>query len=250
MCRVPCGMKYSFSALSSFNTCPLAWKMHYIDRLPEEENYFAEYGTLTHSLLEDWAKGEIPDFALAEEWEERYDQIVHHAPPPFPKGMAQKSYLLGESYFQSFTGFGSEYDIASVEERFEVDVGGYTIVGLADLVLRHRETGEYLVIDHKTKSPKTMRKDFDEYVKQLYIYAMYVHQRFGQYPERMAFNLTKAPEEKFEEIFSEERLAEVKKWILTTIHRIEQEQDWLPGGSDYFCRNICGYRYDCPARVR
>ena len=44
----------------------MAFKLQYIDKVPQEQNSFAEYGTHCHSLLERWAKGELMSFELAD----------------------------------------------------------------------------------------------------------------------------------------------------------------------------------------
>ncbi|MBR1685372.1 MAG: PD-(D/E)XK nuclease family protein, partial [Clostridia bacterium] len=45
-----------------YDQCPLAFKLQYIDRVPQEQNAYAEYGTHCHSLLERWAKGDLMSF--------------------------------------------------------------------------------------------------------------------------------------------------------------------------------------------
>ena len=110
----------------------MAFKLQYIDKVTTEGNAFSDYGTLCHEILEEWAKGSLPDFALAEEYERRYDQAVVHSFPPFPKGMPQKYYDAGLAYFEGFNGFGDDIEILTVEEKFEIDIGGYIFVGIAD----------------------------------------------------------------------------------------------------------------------
>lgn len=239
--------KWSFSSLTAFEQCPQMFYLQYIKHVPQEENAFSQYGTFCHGLLEAWAKDEIPDFALAEEYEKRYDENVTSPFPPFPKGMPQKYYDQGLAYFQSFAGFGDQFEILSVEERFEIDIDGYTIVGLADLVLKDRSTGEITVIDHKSKTSATMAKDLPTYRKQLYIYAEYVKQKFGVYPAHLKFNLFR--ENKWvEEAFSEEMLKETKQWIVDTIESILLEADWCPKVSSFFCRFVCSCFDACPKR--
>lgn len=70
---IPPETKWSFSRLATFEQCPLAYKLQYIDRVSNENNAFAEYGTHCHEILEKWAKGELPDFLMASEYEEGYD---------------------------------------------------------------------------------------------------------------------------------------------------------------------------------
>lgn len=71
MCRIPDGMKWSFSKLEAFHHCGMMFKLVYLDHAEKEGNGFSDYGTFCHKLLEEWAKGQIPDFALAEEYQER-----------------------------------------------------------------------------------------------------------------------------------------------------------------------------------
>ena len=79
MCRIPDGMKWSFSKLEAFHHCGMMFKLIYLDHAEKEGNGFSDYGTFCHKLLEEWAKGQIPDFALAEEYQERYDDEVVNA---------------------------------------------------------------------------------------------------------------------------------------------------------------------------
>ena len=46
-----------------------------------------------------------------------------------------------------------------MEDRFEIDIRGSRFVGIADLILRDRNTGAISVIDHKSKSMQSLTKD-------------------------------------------------------------------------------------------
>lgn len=254
--------RYSFSRLTSFRHCPMSYYLENVATPPVEEleNSYAQYGTFIHKLIEGWGKNEIPDFALAEEYMEGYDDAVTMPFPPFPKGLGAKYYEAGLSYFQNFHGFGDEYEILSVEEKFVINVCGYEVSGIADLILRNKETSEIVVIDHKSKSMATMKKDLPVYRNQLYIYAMAVYEKYGVYPSKLIFNLFREEGQFVEEEFSIEGLEETKKWIVETIHDIEESEifnDW-PGPTDfysdkkskrnsctYFCSQICGVNSSC-----
>ena len=91
-------------------------------------------------------------FELAEVYTAEYDEAVKEYFPPFPRGLAGRYYDEGLQYFKSFDGFGDNYDVLSVEDRFELDIRGNRFVGIADLILRDRNIGLITVIDHKSKS--------------------------------------------------------------------------------------------------
>lgn len=205
------------------------------------------YGSFCHKLIELYCKGEIPDFALAEEYANNYGDAVTKPWPPFPKGMPEKYYEQGLQYFENFAGFGDNYEILAVEEKFQLDIGGYPFVGIVDLVLRDKETGEITVIDHKSKSSATMIKDLPTYRKQLYIYAAYVYQKWGVWPKYLKFNLFRENDWVTEE-FDGKTFNEVMVWVIDTIKEIIRETEWKISPSSYFCRFICGVNRECPAK--
>ena len=200
---------------------------------------------MCHSLMERWAKGELMSFELADAYEAEYDEAIKHYFPPFPKGMAEQYYDEGLQYFQSFDGFGDDKKILSVEDKFELDIRGNRFVGIADLVLQDRKTGDIIVIDHKSKSMNSMKKSQYENTRQLYTYAAYVKERFGEFPTLLRFNMFRYGEN-IDEPFAMERYEETMDWIERTIAQIKAEREWRVSSSGYFCRFICSTRLHCP----
>ena len=213
--------------------------------MPQEQNAYAEYGTHCHSLLERWAKGELMSFELADAYEAEYDEAVKHYFPPFPKGLAGRYYDEGLQYFRSFDGFGDDMEILSVEDKFELDIRDNRFVGIADLVLRDRNSGGITVIDHKSKSMNSMKKAQYENTRQLYTYAAYVKERFGAFPTLLRFNMFRYGVN-IDEPFRRDRYAETMDWIERTIADIKAEKEWKVSSSGYFCQFICSTRLYCP----
>ena len=240
--------RYSFSKLAGYLQCPRSFYLNYVMKDSEGVgNFFGEVGSWCHSLLESWAKDEIPAFLLAEEFEAGYDEHVKMAPPPFPKNLGATSHDQCLSYFENFDGFGDEWEVISVEDKFILTYEGYNISGIADLVLRHKETGAIRIIDHKTKSAASMAKEINLYRKQLYLYALWVKQEFGQWPAKLIFNMFKEHTEIVEE-FSIDEMEATKQWFLDTIHEIETSdvfEDWDTNYSSYFCGQICSCAAEC-----
>lgn len=52
MSGIPKDTKWSFSRLTTYRQCPQAFKLQYIDRVPQEGNFYSDYGTYAHELLE------------------------------------------------------------------------------------------------------------------------------------------------------------------------------------------------------
>lgn len=237
---------WSFSKLSTFETCPMAFWLQYLQDppLPQQQNAWAEYGILCHSLLEEYAKGDLTAELLSAEYDLRYEDVVVHQFPPFPKGYAEKTYKQGLAYFEAFTGFGDQYEVVSTEEKFEIKVGPYIFIGISDLVLRDKTDNELVVIDHKTKSASSMKNELDLYKKQLYIYAEHVYQKYGKYPKRLMFNMIKSDQPIVEE-FSLEKHRQVLSWVEETIDTILLEDTWSALPNNFYCRYICSMFADC-----
>lgn len=160
--------------------------------------------------------------------------------------MPLKYYEAGKQYFESFSGFG-DFEILAVEEKFELDIGGYKFVGIADLVLRDPADGGIVVIDHKSKSMNSMKKELGTYRKQLYTYAAFVHQKFGVYPKKVMFNMFR--EGTFiEEDFDPVMFQQTMDWIVETIDAIILESSWQTCPSSFFCRFVCSVFDHCPER--
>ena len=249
MKHLPDNFRWSFSKLASYLQCPYSFYLTYIkdEREDEVENYFSQYGSHAHRILEQWANDELPAFLMADAWRDGYDEAVNMPPPPFPKGMAEKYYNAAVDYFEHFNGFGDEWEVLSAEKKFVIDIGGYTVSGIADLVLRNKGTGSLWVIDHKSKSQNSMKKELNLYRKQLYLYAEWCFREFGVYPEKVSFNMFK--EGTFvDEVFSEAALKETMDWFVSTIKAIETAdlfEDWPTKYSSYFCAQICSVALSC-----
>lgn len=235
---------WSFSSITSYLECPYQFKLHYIDGVEDTGNAFSDYGNLVHEIMELWANGSLMDFELADYYTEHYADALRHDYPPYPITLAESNYNLGLKYFEEFVGFGDKYEIISAEEKFKTKFGPYNFRGISDLVLRNTETGKFLVIDHKTKSPASMAKDRELYTKQLYVYAKHVLEKYGEWPEAMAFNMTK-DRRLIVETFDIDKMNAVTEWVIASIEKVLAEKDWTIGGSSYFCQHICSYRNAC-----
>lgn len=257
--------RYSYSQLSSFSECPFGFYLKHVEHQPEQSNGFAEQGTLIHDILDKWAKGKIKKEEMAEEYVRRYgDEVV----TPFPKvlaakGYADKTFRQGLEYFEHFNGFPG-YKVVAAEEKFDqplklTDGTERPFIGFIDLVLRDEFSGALAVYDHKSKSLSTFRKERESMYKQQYLYSYFIHEKYGEWPQILGFNLFKENGLIDEQEFSTEKFEETMQWATDAIHKIESYDilDWMeckvqktPGKPDMYCESICGPRQCCPNSVR
>lgn len=247
---------YSFSQLQSFSECPYSFYLQKIERNPNMvSNAFASQGTLIHDLLDQWAKGELSAEQLPAEYERRYPlEIVESWPKMLAsKGYAEKAFNIGLEYFKSFDRFKG-YKILATEEKFKIEVCGRPFVGVMDMLMEDEQTGELIVLDHKSKSLAAFKKAENEMYKQQYLYSKYVFERFGKYPDRLMFNLFKENGQKKEKPFSMAEYESTLAWAGEQMNKMESFDfvDWLEtkeveeGKADFFCTELCSCRKICP----
>lgn len=261
--------KYSFSSINQAFECPYCFFLNKLDDDPPEKvsNIFAEIGTLTHSVLEEWCKGELTLDELSMEFGNRFDDEVV-TDPPKQKNFAtyrDKQFQLGVDFFDNFDGFPG-FTIIGAEIPFETTVetkfGTRTIMGYIDLLMQDNNTGALIVADHKSKSMKAFREAENEMYKQLYLYSKAVHEMFpdeDRYPDFLMFHLFKENGEKLARRFDKAEYDATIAWAIEQIEEIESRDntDWDAckkqpdnGDVDFFCQNICSYRLSCPNGTR
>lgn len=259
MKHLPSDFRYSFSKIASFEQCPMSFYLTYVENPGSDDElpgYFSQYGSLMHSILEGYYKGDLPEFCLADEWRSRYESEVTVAPPPFPKGFGEKNYDAAVRYLEDFPGLPSGAEVISVEQKFVIDIGGYPVSGIADLVVGYPEDNEVIIVDHKTKSAASMKKEYQLYRKQLYLYAIWFKEWSGSYPTKLRFNMVKDGTF-IDEEFDESMVEETKQWFIDGIHKIEAcdvfgnwqdcitQEEYDKCKEPYFCKWICGVNPSC-----
>lgn len=251
-------MRWSFSSVNSFNNCKRCFYLTYIKKKPRLQNAFAEWGSFGHALLESYYKGEMEFFELSQAYMDGYDDNVHEKfPPNAYVDLSERYYEAGLSYFNQFEGLPAEYVVLDVEAKITTKIGGYPFVGFADLIIRDTRDDGIIIVDHKSKSKFKNETEQSEFLRQLYLYALFVKEKYGAYPKELRFNMFRANEE-VAVPFNEDDFAAAKEWFISTIDAIYREQKFLDKiiesgkglksfrKNDFFCNELCGVRESCP----
>lgn len=244
----------SYSNLSSYEQCPYQWYLHYLDERDGDNNFYAENGTIVHEILESVANGVIDIDDAAMEYLSRSDELFY----PYIS-TDTKSKVIG-SCIDFFTEYDfaifSDYEIVGTEMEVFFEIGGYKFRGFIDLLLKDKD-GNFLIFDYKSSSyplkknggvKKANEKSVEGYIRQEYLYALGVKERFGVFPKSLNWLFFK--DQKIMSIdFDSEKLESIKEWALGVIKRIEQDTEFLPtndNADNYFmCRQLCNFRNSC-----
>lgn len=213
------GMRWSFSSVNTYNTCPQAFRLGYLDALPRVDNAFSDWGTWMHEIMERYFRGELEFFELSQVYVDGYaDHVKCVFPPNKFCDLSERYYNAGKDYLDRFEGMFDDCEILGVEKRVTLDIDGRPFVGVIDLLVR-ADSGMWIV-DHKSKSALRTKKERAEYARQLYLYALYVHEEYGVWPEKLIFHMVRAGGELVEIPFVEQDAMLAKQWFLDTIDAI------------------------------
>ena len=244
-------MTWSFSRLNSFYNCPYEWKLRYIDCNKSENGFFGEYGSLIHKILEKYEKGELSLFELNDYYEEHFSENVpHDAPPNKYVDIKQSYYEKGLDYFNNIDLDLDKYEVLGVEKEVRFQIAGKDFVGYIDLLLKEKETGKIIILDHKSASIKILKngkvsksdqEHVREFIRQLCLYAIPIIEEYGHVDE-LWWNLFK-DKNWLKMPFNKEDYDEAIQWAEDTLKLIETEKEWLPNNSSsYDCNYLCGQR--------
>lgn len=253
------GMKYSYSSISSFETCPYSFKLMYIDYKDRINNFFAEHGTLMHNCFEQFFNGNLESYELTKYFTDNYDIFVKADAPDYPAGMKERYIEQGIEFFNNFSFEKDDYEITNIESKIDFELApGITFTGRPDLVLKSKKTGKYGLWDYKSSAPFrtnkrtgeeiTDTKKLEGYYKQMYLYAHALREHKNIPIETITLWFTR-PDRKVTVEWEEEKEKKAIKWAIDVINRIKKEEEFPYNNSEkFFCDNLCSVREHCEYR--
>jgi putative RecB family exonuclease len=251
----------SWSAISTFRTCPLKYKFRYIDGLPEESVSSAlVFGTGIHSAVEQHFQAVLsgdpkPDldallFAYRSAW-------LPHEPDAIQFGSKETRASLDAMASKMLMAFLAS-PAASVQGRVlgvEEEIRGMLVEGVPDLYgrvdLLTEDDDKVVVTDIKTSRGKWSPKQVEDSGEQLMLYAHLASEISpGKKIATRFLVLTKAKEPVVEEHVREVEPAAVKRTLagVERVWRAIESGVFYPAPSTMNCAS-CGYRAACRAWV-
>jgi putative RecB family exonuclease len=179
-------MRLSYSAVSSYEKCPLSYRFQYVDGLEVEPTPYLSFGRSMHAALEWLYRREIPEPPTLESLLEYLDTCWESV--GYPSLDEERSYLnnarevLTHYYYTNLEDFRLP---VAVEERFELDMQDFVLSGVIDRVDCNPD-GTYEILDYKTsrRLPELSRLRED---LQLPIYQLACSEVWGITPSKLTF---------------------------------------------------------------
>ncbi len=234
--------RLSATAVQTYETCPLQFKLERDWRIPGEVPAAMQYGASMHRVLRAYydsvrARRPIAENALIEMFlsdlteagiQDRYQHDLYQQ-----QGIEQLQALLASHCGKPVP------EVLHTEEAFEVQIGDVIVVGRIDRMDRAGD-GNVVIIDYKTGKPQS-QEDADESL-QLSIYALAAREKWGHRGQLAFYNLD--GNSAVITGRSEIQLQEAKLKVQETAQRIAAGEFKAKPG--FHC-SFCHYRNLCPA---
>ena len=240
-------MVWSYSRISTFDDCPYRFFLKYIYECDEGDRFYASFGSLVHSIIERWYRGELDKDGMLDAFLREFPTEVKGIRP---QESTVAKYISGAiSYFKTFSPF--RFKMIDVEKEVHFLIGNLKFTGFIDFL--GEEDGEPVIVDNKSRglSPRSGRKkptqkdmELDKMLRQLYIYAEAVRQEYGKFPKLLCFNCYRTGTF-IEEPFNEDAYNETIDWVNRKVSEIKKSLDFLPRRDFYACKYICGVSESC-----
>lgn len=209
--------------------------------------FYASYGSFVHSLIERYYSEELTASQLPSAFLLGFQSNVLGERPA--QTTVTKFIQAGLQYFQAFQPF--PFEKVAVEEKLTYDLDGLPFTAVVDYVgLRD---GKLAVIDNKSRElkPRSKRKkptakdiELEEMLRQLYLYAKGIQQKYGELPSSLCFNCYRNGQF-IEEPFDQKAYIKTIDWAKRTAEELSNTEDFRPD-MDYFkCRYLCGFHDQC-----
>ncbi len=239
------GLSLSYSDIDCYRNCPMQFKLSRVYRIPGKPSPERGFGTLVHSVLEQFHRTCPKPEASFKRLEALFDQAwkaQRFGENTRERQFRQKALEGLEAYCADFC--GCEAEPAYFERDFNLKVGAHMIRGRVDRV-DLLPAGGHELIDYKvgrTWDEKRVREDL-----QLSVYHMGAASVWGIHPAELTYYFI-LENKKMSLSRSEQELNEAREIILEAADRILAE-DFEPVEGFISCR-YCDYTLVCPAKDR
>lgn len=257
---------YSHSRLSMFEQCPLSYKYRYLDKIKPEIPFVgveAFMGSTVHETLEYLYRRQkkVPNedislILLLDKFENLWNENWSEDVKIVKEGMTKNDYLLQgkkilADYYQKYQPFDQE-ETLSVEERIDINIEGFKIMGFIDRIAVNKENGTLEIHYYKTSGRLPDICDLQN-DRQLSLYQIGAQKKYPKYDENGAeviYHYLKFNTEfRFQK--SEEEIETVKQNVIDLIQTIEFSawENNYPANVSRLC-SWCEFSSLCPAFQR
>lgn len=215
-------MRLSYSAISTYQKCPLAYKFQYIEKVPTKPSHYLSFGSSVHSALEFFYNVKVAQPCslerLLQELEKVWKSDGYESESREQEYKEKGRAILTLFYHENVPSFTVP---VAVEKRFLIDLDGIKLSGVIDRITR-LASGGLEIIDYKTNEklppPYRLKEDL-----QLPIYHMAAEQLYGKEPDKVTLYFL-VPNEKISTKKTKRDITQTRQKILRVADSIQKQK--------------------------
>ncbi len=235
----------SYSRLSRFESCPLSYRLHYLDKLQAEPGMALRFGKMIHAVLERLLREVIDEERTGPLAEARALELLQEAWAA--EGLSGLDlFEQATSILKAFVrdqGVVDHRDVLAVEKEFRLPVGEFTVLGFIDRVDRVDDE-TIRIIDYKTNRQLFTRDEVDASL-QMSLYQL-AAQRFWPWVKRVELSFWMVRHSVHQETSRTPEQLEAALAYVQTLGRQTETATQFPPRLNPNCV-YCDHRQQCPA---
>ena len=231
----------SYSQTSTYQQCPLSYKLQYIDGLKPTAKWYFSFGETLHSCAEYFFSAKLPTFPTLEDTLDFYRQSWSSEGWESPEQeAAERAY--GQKIIEGFwTIHSGNFRLPLAAERlFIVDVEGVKLRGYIDRIDK-LDTGSLAIVDYKSNR-ELFTKDYVQNFLQLTLYQIACEQMWDMPVDRLTLYHLRSNTPVSSGPRQKEQLKEARNLVLSVAESIASEK--FPALENQYCP--CDFPQYCP----
>jgi len=231
----------SYTQISQYQSCPLCYKLQYIDGLKPKDKWYFSFGNTMHACAEYFFKVKIPPPPSLDELLEFYEKNWLSEGYELAEEEARyRTYgeqILAEFWKIHSTDFRMP---VAVEKMFYIDIEGVKLRGYIDRIDK-LESGGLSIIDYKTDKELFAKDDLEKNL-QLTLYQLAIEQTWYLPVERLTLYHLRSNTPCSCQPRDEAQLEEARQLILEVANNIAEER--FTAIENQYCP--CDFPEHCP----
>jgi RecB family exonuclease len=231
----------SYSQISLYQSCPLAYKLQYIDGLKPKEKWYFSFGSTLHLCAEYFFRVKAPPppslAELLQYYEDNWQAEGYESPEEEMKYKAYGQEILAEFHHIHSPAFHMPL---AVEQRFNIGVEGVKLTGYIDRVDK-LASGGLSIVDYKSSQQLFTTTHLAQDL-QLTLYQLAAEQLWGLPVEKLTLYHLRSNTPCSCQSREEQQLADARRLVVEVAEGIAAQR--FPAQENQFCP--CDFPEYCP----
>jgi putative RecB family exonuclease len=231
----------SYTQISTYQMCPLSYRLQYIDGLQPEAKWYFSFGETLHKCAEHFFRDRLPGYPALDELLDFYHQNwASEGWPSAEEEARQKAY--GEHILRDFWEIHTRHFRVplATERMFVAEVEGAKLRGFIDRIDK-LETGGLAIVDYKTNQ-QLFTKAYVEDSLQLTLYQLACEQMWDMPVEKLTLYHLRTNTPVSCGPRSREQIDEARRLAIAVAENIAAER--FPATENQYCP--CDFPQHCP----